>query len=133
MLKVIVSIYVIGILLFAGLAKASDFDIQRVQLKKQIALPVEDIHYDEQTDILTISGANHGFCVESIYANTRVIESEKRAVITVVGSDSGCPQRVLNYELPVHLGNAFSSHKNLKGEVITVKIINSQKIFEYEL
>lgn len=134
MFKIIVSISILGILMIAGLAKASSgYDMQRVQFKKQIILPVSNMSYNAENDTLTVTGSNEGFCLDSIKTQTRVIAAEKRAVITISGANKHCAERTSSYESSVILKDAFVQHADLKGHDILVKVAGSDKSFIYEL
>jgi hypothetical protein len=130
MTKFLISIYIISVLLFAGLVNAADIKIQRLKFTQQFPLDVHEYSFNENQTELYLTGNTKGACIDSIQHLVQV-ESRKMINIRVVATKMGCVDRVQTFVVTVPLHVLANNHFE-KGTVALVHVDNSEIRFEYE-
>lgn len=110
MLKIIISVYIAAVLLFAGFADASTTTtFQRLDGAK-IWLNVNDIRFDSNKEILTLAGKVAPECLSTIQSVLSLDQKTNQILVSVTAEGKDCLSADSDYELAIDLKAFFSEH-----------------------
>jgi hypothetical protein len=133
MMKYLISLYIVVILLMAGMAHAEGDTLafSRVQNSSQISLPVARVQVDSAKDVLKISGPISSSCFSNIRAIARLDSAHNEAFIAVSGDAKQCVTNVSqknvdinSYEVVVDLKAFFSENPVAADSVVHMVVDN---------
>lgn len=127
-MKYLISLYIVVVLLLAGMAQAGETSLvfSRVQNVAQMPLAVSKISFDSSRDILNISGPASADCFQNIHAVTRLDTQNNEALISVTGDARNCAANVSSssYNVVIDLKAFFAENPVPRESVVRIYVDN---------
>lgn len=120
MIKILISVYIVAVLLFAGFANAAvntnTIKIDKVKTSPKVLLSVEDSKFDSRKEILILSGSVSQDCLPSIQPQVHFDSRSNQALVSVYALGTNClTQANDNYEIVLDIKAIFAQY-NLNNE-----------------
>lgn len=110
MLKIIISVYIAAILLFAGFAEAGTTSkFQRLDASK-VWLNVNDARLDSNKETLTLIGHIAPECLNTIQSELNLDQKTNEILVSVTAQGKDCLAQDASFELAIDLKAFFSEH-----------------------
>jgi hypothetical protein len=129
MIKILISVYIASILLFAGFAEASieatPIKFDRVQHSNTIGLNVADARFDSRREILTLSGNVSSQCLKTINSELQLDERTNAVLVSVTAQGEDCLSDLNNkYEIVIDLKAFFAENALAQDTLVHFQIDN---------